>query len=191
MPLFRRAFCPGGTFFFTLVTENRAPILCEDVSRPLLHQAILQCASQRAFVLEAMVLLPDHLHLLVTLPGDDADFSTRIAATKANFTRSYLMGGGVEQPRSTARVARRRRGVWQRWFWEHVIRDEEDFEKHLNYIHWNPVKHNVAKCPHEWPYSTFPKWVHKEVYDRHWQCACDGRIVTAPCFADLALDKME
>src|SRR4051812_46933025 len=99
MPSFRRARSPGATYFFTLVTEDRAPFLCDDSPRKILHDAIVDSASRRPFALDAMVLLPDHLHLLLTLPLDDADFSTRIASIKANFTRNYLASGGREQSR--------------------------------------------------------------------------------------------
>src|SRR5438552_1488608 len=121
MPFYRRLFRSGGTFFFTLVTENRAPILCEDLSRTILHDAIATCANRPPFSLDAIVLLPDHFHMLITLPENDADFSTRISAIKAHFTHHFLASGGTEQVREQSRIRKRRRGVWQRWFWEHLI----------------------------------------------------------------------
>ena len=191
MPHYRCLIRPGGTFFFTLVTENRAAILCEDTARKILHDAIADCASRRPFALEAMVLLPDHAHLMMTLPDGDSDYSTRIAGIKATFTRGYLAAGGSEQPRSASRQRKRRRGIWQRWFWEHAIRDDDDYEKHFDYTHWNPVKHGLVTCPHEWDYSTFQRSVRQGVYEQDWQCACDGRIVKPPDFKGLNLDQME
>src|SRR5678816_3269059 len=120
MPTYRRLFHPGGTYFFTLVTENRAPILCSDSSRKILHDAIATCAKARPFSLNAIVLLPDHLHLLITLPENDSSFSIRISSIKAHFTHHYLASGGQEQLRQDSRLRKRRRGVWQRWFWEHL-----------------------------------------------------------------------
>jgi putative transposase len=178
VPDYRRAFAPGGSFFFTLVTERRAPILCSDLARGILHDAIVECAGGRPFVLDAWVLLPDHLHAMWTLPAGDGDFSTRWAFIKARFTREWLGRGGAEQRRIGSRVANRRRGVWQRRFWEHHVRDAEDRENHLNYLHHNPVKHGLVACPHQWPFSTFARWVERGVYEPQWQCSCEGRKPT-------------
>lgn len=191
MPSYRRAHAPGGTFCFTLVTESRAPIFESEHARRLLHDAIAECAKRRPFVLDAIVLLPDHGHMLMTLPEGDGGYSMRLAAIKATFTRSYLAGGGVEQVRSAARVAKRRRGVWQRWFWEHLIRDQDDFNAHLNYIHYNPVKHGLAKCPHAWTFSSFHRWVERGGYAADWQCTCNGQPNVPPRFDSLAVERME
>jgi putative transposase len=191
MPYYRRAHIPGGTFFFTLVTENRAPILCDDLARTVLHSAIADCAQLRPFVVNAIVLMPDHLHMLVTLPEDDADFSTRLAFVKARFTHDFLACGGTEQLRSASRLAKRRRGVWQRWFWEHAIRDTADLNNHLDYIHFNPVKHGLASCPHAWPYSSFSRHVRQNSYDSDWQCTCDGQTCRPPELGTLNTHKME
>src|SRR5258706_11809136 len=111
MPFFRRAHAPGGTFFFTLVTENRAPILCDDSWRKILHDAIADSASRRPFTLIAMVLLPGHLHMLMSLPQEDSDFSTRLSGIKAYFTHHFLACGGEEQSRDPSRLRKRRRGI--------------------------------------------------------------------------------
>ena len=121
--------------------------------------------------IHAMVLFPEHLHLLVELPGGDGDYSTRLRFIKSHFTREFLAAGGVEQARSASRQKMRRRGVWQRWFWEHVIRDIEDFNAHMDYIHFNPVKHGAAACPHGYAYSTFGRAVEKGLYEADWMCA--------------------
>ena len=141
MPNYLRALQPGGTFFLTLVTQRRVPIFADEGARAMLHDAFAQCRRHHGFVLDAMVLLPDHLHLLMTLPEDDADFSMRIANIKSHFTRHYLASGGAEQSRSVSRLRQRVRGVWQRRFWEHTIRDSTDLHRHFDYIHYNPVKH--------------------------------------------------
>ena len=191
MPNYRRRHAPGGTYFFTLVTENRQPILCTDRGRLILHRAIEDCRRERPFDAVAMVLLPEHLHAIWTLPPGDADYSIRWARIKAQFTREWLNDGGAEQPRSASRIDHRRRGVWQRRFWEHRVCDAADYEKHLHYIHYNPVKHNLARCPHEYPYSTFDKWVRRQVYEPRWCCACDGTVAEPPSFEGLDLTAME
>ncbi len=174
MPNYRRPFAPGGTFFFTLVTQDRRPILTADIARPLLRAALLDTRRERPFVLLAIVLLADHLHLILELPPDDADFATRLAAVKARFTRAFLAAGGGEGTVTASRAAHGGRGVWQPRYYEHLIRDEADLGNHFDYLHYNPVKHGVATCPHAYPYSTFPKWVDRNVYEPNWACACDG-----------------
>jgi len=191
MPLYRRLFRPGGTYFFTLVTENRAPILCHHASRKILRDAITSCAKRRPFSLDAIVLLPDHLHMLITLPEKESDFSTRISAIKAHFTHYFLASGGQEQTRDQSRIHKRRRGIWQRWFWEHLIRTQDDLNHHLDYIHYNPVKHGLAPCPHAWPHSTFERFVKNECYESNWQCTCDGRKCLPLKFEGLNLRRME
>ena len=88
-------------------------------------------------------------------------------------------------------MQQRRRGVWQRKFWEHQIRDVKDYERHLHYVHYNPVKHGLAKCPHEYPYSTFEKWVRRSVYEPRWCCGCAGEVTEPPSFEGLDLTAME
>jgi putative transposase len=191
MPQYRREWIPGGTFFFTLVTEGRAPLFADELARNQLHDAMKECGQHRPFTLEAIVLLPDYLHLLLTLPDGDSDFSTRIASIKAMFTQSHLATGGIEQSRSDSRQTKRRRGVWQRWFWEHAIRDEKDYNSHLDYIHYNPIKHGYVACPHLWQFSSFARHVANKNYDSIWQCTCEERPATPPIFNQLPTDNME
>jgi putative transposase len=191
MPDYRRAFQPGGTFFFTVVTEGRAPILCTDTGRTILHDAIAECMRTRPLSLDAIILLPDHLHTQWTLPPGDSDFSTRWAAVKSRFTHDWLASGGAEQSRTGSRVWNRRRGVWQRRFWEHWSREEDDRNRHLDYLHYNAVKHGYVTCPHAWPYSTFGKWVKGGGYDRMWLCRCDGRTAVRPAFSGLDVNAIE
>lgn len=115
MSNYRRAYVMGGSFFFTRVTERHAPIFRSQIARTCLGTALRHCQKRWSFRLDALVLLDDHLHALWTLPD------------------------GIEQPRSKSRVQQRRRGVWQRRFWEHTLRDENDYARHFDYLHYNPV----------------------------------------------------
>ena len=191
MPNYHRRFRPGGTFFFTLVTYRRARFLCDDVARTLLRAAIEQRRSKYPFRTDAMVLLPDHQHAIWTLPEGDADFSRRWGLIKKSFTQAWTATGGWEGAISDSRERNRRRGVWQRRFWEHTIRDERDYEKHLDYIHYNPIKHGHVKCAHAWKWSSFHRLEREGVYERQWCCGCDGGIVREPDFNGLNTEAME
>jgi putative transposase len=173
MPDYVRAFRPGGTFFLTLVTERRTPVFASESARAMLGAAFERCRKHHPFVLDAIVCLPDHLHMLMTLPDGDADFSLRVGNLKSAFTRAYLAAGGVEQARSASRVRQRARGVWLKRFWEHTIRDCADLLRHYDYIHYNPVKHKHATCPHAWPHSSFHRFVAEKRYEADWCCRCD------------------
>jgi REP-associated tyrosine transposase len=116
------------------------------------------------FRMEAIVVLPDHLHCLWTLPPADADFSTRWKRIKALFSA----GVPRTEPRSASRIAKGERGVWQRRFWEHTVRDDEDWRRHVDYIHYNPVKHGYAARVADWPYSSFHRYVRVGAYPRDW-----------------------
>lgn len=174
MPDYRRWYVPGGTYFFTLTTAGRAPWLCDPVALACLRTAIQRCQERRPFDLSAMVVLPEHLHAIWALPAGDTAYSERWAAIKAVFSRDWLNQGGHEQPGSDSKVAHRHRGVWQRRFWEHTIRDESDLARHFDYIHYNPVKHGLAKCPHHWPHSTLHRWASRGWYSPDWGCAKRG-----------------
>ena len=200
MPRFLRAFVPGGTFFFTLVTYRRHPLFVTPLARLCLRRSIREVQARRPFALEGFVLLPDHLHCVMTLPPGDMDFSTRWRKIKEGFTRSFLaidpVGRVIDptfrEPAVTVGQHRKGlRGLWQQRFWEHTIRDETDFGRHMNYIHFNPVKHGHATCPHGWPWSTFKKWVRIGVYKPDWYCACGKRNIRGPDFDDLAATAME
>jgi putative transposase len=117
------------------------------------------------------VLLPDHLHAIWTLPHADADFPRRWAYIKKEFSKSWLAAGGFENEVSHSKQHDRRRGVWQRRYWEHSLRDETDFEQHCDYIHYNPVRHGLAVCPRDWPFSSFHRFVRAGDYDSDWGCA--------------------
>ena len=172
MPEYRRAFAPGGTFFFTLVTARRRPILLTPAARAALRTALHDTARPRPFTIDAIVLLPDHLHCIWTLPPGDADFSTRWRIIKTMMTRRYLAAGGGETLRSNSRVRHGERGVWQRRSWEHTICDEARFYDLCDYVHYNPVKHGYARCPHAWPHSSFASFVRHRRYEVSWNCDC-------------------
>jgi len=172
MPDCRRAYIPGGTYFFTVVTERRARILCGSLARSLLRRAFRDCRLRWPFVIQAIVLLPDHLHAIWTLPPDDSDYSARWGFIKKEFSKGWLAAGGSERPRSDSRFRNRRRGIWQRRFWEHVIRNEDDFIAYVEHIHYNPVRHGLVQCPHDWPYSSFHRYVRLNLYPADWGCAC-------------------
>jgi putative transposase len=165
---YRRYFVAGGTYFFTVVSERRAPLFSDDAARSLLGSVIRRCLLRRPVRNIAVVLLPDHLHCLWALPPGDCAYSERWRWIKREFTRRWVAYGGAEQPRTDSRLRERRRGVWQRRFWEHTIQDEDDLEAHFNYIHYNPVKHGFVTRPRDWPWSSFHRWVRSGHYQPNW-----------------------
>jgi REP-associated tyrosine transposase len=120
--------------------------------------------------INAIVLLPDHLHTIWTLPAGDARYPARWGWIKKEFTKRWLAGGGHDYVVSAGRKREGRRGIWQPRYWEHTLQDENDFERHFDYVHWNPVKHSYVRYPHEWPHSSFHRYVNRRVYDRNWGC---------------------
>lgn len=167
MPNYTRNFIPGGTFFFTVVTHDRRPWLCSDAARTSLRQAIDKVRRNLPFSIEAWVLLPDHLHCVWTLPSGDTDYSSRWRLIKGDVSKSCA-DELADGPLSPSRLKRRERGLWQRRFWEHTIKDEADFAAHCDYIHYNPVKHGHCASPREWPFSTFHGFVKSGVYGVDW-----------------------
>src|SRR5262245_44459873 len=115
-----------------------------------------------------MVLLPDHLHCVWTLPATDADYSTRLRQIKEAFTRAFLESGGAEGSSSESRQLHCERAVWQRRFWEHTCRDQDDLNRCIDYIHWNPVKHGLIRLPRDYPFSSFHRYVDQGVYPTDW-----------------------
>jgi putative transposase len=170
MPQYIRAFVPGGTFFFTVtLLERRRKLLTEHIDD---LRAVFKAARQRRpFKVEAIVILPDHLHCIWTLPHEDADFSTRWHDIKARFAAQIPPGERL----SARRLKKQERGIWQRRFWEHVIRDERDYERHMDYIHYNPVKHGHVNRVADWPYSSFHRYVRSGIYTIEWGVDDDVR----------------
>lgn len=179
MPNYTRVYCPGGTYFFTLVTWQRRRFLTSTLSRRLLKQAWREVQSKHAFRVEAICLLPEHLHCIITLPENDTDYSLRWRAIKSHFSRNYRREAYIEDiPQSRSRVKRRELPIWQRRFWEHLIRDEMDFQKHVEYIHFNPVKHGLVNRAIDYPWSSFQRYVRLGYYEADWG-------VAEPYFDDL------
>ncbi|ODA36481.1 REP-associated tyrosine transposase [Planctopirus hydrillae] len=170
MPNYRRFFVPGGTYFFTVVTHQRRPLFHIDVNRVLLGDVIRECQKEWPFEMKAIVLLPDHLHAIWTLPVGDQNYSGRWSVIKKNFTTQFLANGGSDGSVSFGKQREHRRGVWQRRFWEHTIQNEDDFQTHFDYIHFNPVRHQLVSCPKQWEPSSFRRWVKAGVYPVDWAC---------------------
>ncbi len=159
----RRNFLAGGTYFFTVnLADRRRSLLIEHVA--LLRAAFRSVRTRHPFTIEAAVILPEHLHTIWTLPDGDADFATRWRLIKSAFSHSLPRS----EPVSANRSAKSERGIWQRRYWEHTIRDDDDFVRHLNYIHFNPVKHGHAGRVRDWPYSSFRRWVRLGAYPEDW-----------------------
>ncbi|WP_295437597.1 transposase [uncultured Thiodictyon sp.] len=165
---YRRAILPGGTFFFTLVTQDRRPQFTDPESIDCLREAFRAVKKKRPFRIDAIVIMPDHLHCIWTLPGDDADYSLRWRLVKTWVTKHWPRP--LPTPANPARCARGERALWQHRYWEHVIRDEEDFSRHVDYIHYNPVKHGYVDAVADWPYSSFLRFVDAGLYPRDWAC---------------------
>ena len=168
MPEYRRADVPGAMYFFTVVTYHRAEFLTTDIARKCLRESFREVRKKLPFSVEAIVLLPNHLHTLWRLPPDDADFSSRWQRIKTGFTTRYLKHAAESSRPSVSRSTKRERGVWQRRYWEHLIRDDGDLQRHFDYIHYNPVKHGYVKCPIDWRWSTFRRYTKMGWYNETW-----------------------
>jgi putative transposase len=188
MPNFRRNRAPGGTFFFTVVTAGRVPLFLEESARTLLGQILRRERVTRPFSIDAIVLLPDHLHAIWTLPPRDFDFATRWASIKSGFTREWLAFGNCDQVVLPGQRREGRRGIWQPRFIEHTIRNEDDLIQHVDYVHFNPVKHGLVQCPREWNWSSFARYVRLGDYPIDWACFDRGVI---PCFDAVDIDLIE
>ncbi len=168
MPDYRRWYVPGGTYFFTAVTQGRRPILCGDLARQCLHEAIEVVRKKRPIELLAIVLLPDHIHTIWTLPRGDVAYPVRWKRIKEEFTVAYLAAGGKESPPSRSRLRHGERGIWQRRYWEHTVRDEDDLKRCVDYVHWNPKKHGHVANVRDWPWSSFHRYVESAEYALDW-----------------------
>jgi len=172
MPNYKRWFRAGGTYFFTVVTYNRRKIFDDAQARKFLHQVMSEVQTERPFEIPGIVLLPDHCHCIWKMAETDDNFSVRWQMIKKRFTKLWLNDDGQDVSVSASRIQRGERSVWQRRFWEHLIRDQQDFARHMDYIHYNPVKHGYAKCPHLWKHSSFQRWAKNGVYKYDWFCQC-------------------
>ena len=186
MSEYRRTYVPGGTFFLTLVTYHRTPLFSKPDNIARLRAALARTRTERPFDIIGAVVLPEHIHFLWTLPAGDTNYSYRISRLKTLFTR--LLRGTRALPINVSNSRRKHResNVWQRRFWEHTIRDELDLKRHLDYIHYNPVKHGFVSCPHLWEYSSFRKCVERGWYSSDWGCCCNGRQSKIPDFIEIS-----
>ena len=168
MPSYRRWRIEGGAYFFVVVTHERRHIFARSQARRLLREAIATTQRKRPFAMEAIVLLPDHLHMIWRLPEGESDFSTRMALIKKRFTVAYLTSGGGEGAATASRANHRLRGVWEKRFYEHAIRSAKDYRMHFDYVHLNPVKHGLVAMPREWSFSSFHRYVRAGMYEKDW-----------------------
>ena len=172
MPDYRRAWQPGGTWFFTVnLLERRGnDLLVRHIDS--LRLAVGSVQRRHPFTIHAWVVLPDHLHCVIELPAGDTDFPTRWRLIKAGFSKTLP---SVERL-SEVRVRRGERGIWQRRYWEHRIRDQADLRSHMDYVHINPLKHGLVQRVAEWPLSTFHRLVARGVYPLDWAGGDEDRL---------------
>ncbi len=168
MPNYIRDRTPGGTWFFTVVTYQRRNVLCDAPIREALRVAIKQIQVKYPFQIKAWVLMPDHFHCVWTLPPGDSNYSLRIGLLKRAVTLKCKSQNYERDKRSLSRQKHRESTLWQRRFWEHKIRNEKDLRHHVDYIHYNPVKHGHCQNPTDWPYSTVHNFISKRIYPVGW-----------------------
>lgn len=168
MPNYRRVRMEGSTVFITLVTFNRYPLFLESGARDILSRAFKATAKRFPFTTDAICLLPDHLHILITLPEEDDNYSIRIREIKRLFTRYYHAKFSETGERNYSRKTKKESTIWQRRFWEHTIRDEQDYRNHFDYVHYNPVKHELVTDVISWEWSSFHNYVKLGVYEEDW-----------------------
>ena len=176
MPNYHRVFVEGATYFFTVVTFNRLPLLTTDEGRAILHDAWLEVQGRFPFRTVAVCLLPEHLHCIWSLPEGEAGYPLRWKEIKRLFTRSYLALVGPGEERNTSRLKQGEAAIWQRRYWEHLIRDEQDLRRHEDYIHYNPVKHGLVQRVVDWPWSSFHRYVRMGYYERDWGGALEEEM---------------
>jgi putative transposase len=165
---YRRVLAGGATYFFTVnLADRRCRLLVEQVEQ--LRKAVREVKQAHPFEIVAWVVLPEHMHAIWSLPPGDADFSMRWNRIKGGFSRRIPKG----EPVSETRAGKRERGIWQRRFWEHLIRDDRDLEKHVDYVHYNPVKHGYVGHAVDWPFSSFHLFVRRRWLAADWGCRGD------------------
>jgi putative transposase len=166
MATFRRAK-HGNGYFFTVAAYRRRPILCNPDIRTALRETIIQTRQHHPFIINAWVLLPDHLHTIWTLPENDTDYSIRWALIKRKVSqrcdRQYTPAA-----KTASHTNKREASIWQRRFWEHSICDEADFSTHMDDIHFNPLKHGLVTRVSDWPYSSFHRCQNQGIYPHDW-----------------------
>jgi len=176
MPNYRRAWMPGGTYFFTVNLSQRGgnQLLVQHIDA--LREAVRIVRRVHPFLIHAWVVLPDHMHCVIELPPTDTNFALRWRLIKQVFSK----GLPTAERLSSSRRKRNERGIWQRRFWEHLIRDDADYQAHMDYVHINPLKHGLVKRVTDWPYSTFHRLVEQGIYPKDWANACWAESLDYP-----------
>ena len=173
---YRRANCPGACYFFTVnLAERNKSLLIDHVDH--LRTAFMTTKQNHPFTIDAIVILPDHLHAIWQLPENDADFATRWRLIKSTFSRALPTTEAI----SKSRKKKSERGIWQRRYWEHLIRDDKDFERHVDYIHFNPVKHGYASAPVDWKHSSIHRYIREGIIQSDWAVGDEFR----GCFGEV------
>lgn len=168
---YRRNRVPGGTYFFTVnLLERKTRLLTDHIDE--LRAAVAKVRLSRPFHIDGWVVLPDHMHCVWTLPEGDADYAARWKAIKIAFAKSMPR----TEWRSAVRIARGERGIWQRRYWEHTMRDDQDYAAHMDYLHFNPVKHGHVTRVVDWPYSSYHRLVGMGIYAPDWAGGADGIV---------------
>ncbi|WP_339488074.1 REP-associated tyrosine transposase [Pseudomonas sp. EL_65y_Pfl2_R95] len=168
MPNYCRARAPGETYFFTVNLQDRkSDLLVREID--LLRESVRAARSRHPFYIDAWVVLPEHMHCMWTLPPGDKEFALRWKIIKFAFSKRLP----AIESRTANQLRRAERGVWQRRYWEHLIRDRQDYQQHFDYIHYNPLKHNHVRSLADWPYSSFHRAVAMGIYPEDW---CTGPL---------------
>jgi len=157
---YRRSLHPGGSFFFTVVNASRKPIFNNPMAIHYLRNSIRKVMNRHPFYIDAMVVLPDHIHCIWTLPKDGSNYATRWRLIKTNFTKSSQTVSADVTPAA--------KSLWQQRYWEHTVKDENDFNRHVDYIHFNPVKHGHVTRAVDWSYSSFHRFVRQGILPADW-----------------------
>ena len=168
MPRYIRSYTKGATYFFTLVAYDRRPIFCEKDFLKAFKESIKQVQQQYPFEIIAWVQLPDHLHCIWKMPLDDTNYSQCWSRIKRLTTQACPQYHLPIQKLKQSEIKRNEKGIWQRRFYEHQINSEEDFINHMDYIHYNPVKHGFATKAVDWQYSSFHRYIENGIYPVDW-----------------------
>jgi putative transposase len=175
MPNYRRATAAGSSYFFTvnLLERHNNNLLVREID--LLRKTVKRVKELHPFHIDAWVVLPEHMHAVWTLPPDDSNYSQRWRLIRSLFSRSLPL----QESRSLVRVQRGERGIWQRRFWEHQIRNDNDFARHVDYVHINPVKHGLVAQAADWPYSSIHRYIRQGMYAPDWAASPDIEMMSA------------
>ena len=168
MPKYIRSYKKGAFYFFTLISYNRRKIFCEEDFLVVFKNSIRLVQQQYPFEIIAWVQLPDHIHCIWQMPENDADYSMRWSQIKRLTTQACPHYHLTTDELNLSEVKRNERGIWQRRFLEHQIRNESDFIKHMDYIHYNPIKHGLVERVTDWEYSSFHRCVRQGFYSEDW-----------------------